>query len=610
MSTSDHHTDFDRKNFLKTLPTQPGVYRIFDADGEVLYVGKARNLKNRVANYFRERQPSPRHDNLVRQLARVEVTVTHTEGEALLLENTLIKELKPRYNVLLRDDKSYPYIYLSNHEFPRLSIYRGAKNLPGRFFGPYPSAGAVRDTLNILQKVFQLRQCEDSFFNNRSRPCLQHQIKRCSAPCTSVINQPQYQHDVENTVLFLEGKSDQIIKNLVARMEQSATELDFEQAALYRDQIKRLRQVQERQHVSGERGNLDVVAVATQGGEACVQVFFFRDGRLLGNNHFFPKIPQGEQPGSVLNAFISQYYTRRELPQELVLSHDPEERELLIEALQDHAGHRVTISTKVRAERSRWLDMALRNARHTLAVQLSSKAGMRRRFEALQDALDLDIDISRMECFDISHTMGEATVASCVVFNEEGPLKSDYRRYNIEGITPGDDYAAMKQALTRRYTRIQQEEGKRPDILFIDGGKGQLTQARHVLQELQVDDVNIIGIAKGSDRKAGLEMLYRAENNQPLVLPSDSAALHLIQQIRDEAHRFAITGHRQRRAKARTTSVLEEIPGVGQKRRQSLLKQFGGLQQLSRAGVEDIAGVDGISRALAQRIYDVLHSDG
>jgi excinuclease ABC subunit C len=451
-----------------------------------------------------------------------------------------------------------------------------------------------------------LRQCEDSFFNNRSRPCLQHQIKRCSAPCTGVIGYEAYQRDVGNTILFLEGKSDEVINGLVTRMEQSAAALNFEEAALYRDQIKRLRQVQERQHVSGTRGDLDVIAVAVQGGEACVQVFFFRDGRLLGNNHYFPKIPQGEEPAAVLSAFISQYYARREIPEELVVSHQLEDRDMLCEALHDHAGHRVAITSKVRSERARWLDMAVRNARHALGVQLSSKAGMRRRFEALQEALEADYDITRLECFDISHTMGEATVASCVVFNEEGPLKSDYRRYNIEGIIPGDDYAAMKQALTRRYTRIQQEDGKLPDILFIAGGKGQITQAREVMEELQVAGVTIIGIAKGADRKAGLEMLYRAENNRPIVLRSDSAALHLIQQIRDEAHRFAITGHRQRRAKARTTSVLESIPGVGPKRRQRLLKQFGGLQQLARAGVEDIAGVEGVSRDLAQRIYDAF----
>ena len=527
----------------------------------------------------------------------------------MILESNLIKQLRPRYNVLLRDDKGYPYIHLSNEDFPRLSLHRGARTAPGRYFGPYPNAGAVRDTLNLMQKVFRLRQCEDSFFRNRSRPCLQYQIKRCSAPCTGFIDQEAYWRDVQDTVRFLEGKSGQVIDDLVVRMEAAAERLRFEEAAVYRDRIVQLRQIQERQYVSGEAGDLDVVACAVQSGAACVQVFFFRDGRLLGNRSFFPKIPEDEGSPAVLAAFLAQYYLDKEAPREILVNQPLEDADLLAQVLQARSGHRVGIASRVRGERARWLEMAARNAEHALSAQLSSKAGMRRRFEALQDALGLEFEISRLECFDISHTQGEAPVASCVVFDGEGPVKSDYRRYNIQDITPGDDYAALRQALTRRYLRLQQGEGKLPDILFIDGGKGQVAQAREVLQELQVADVTIVGIAKGADRKPGLEVLHLSGNGRPLILPADSMALHLVQQIRDEAHRFAISGHRQRRAGARKTSVLESIPGVGQKRRQSLLKQFGGLRQLARAGVEDIVRVDGISKELAQRIYDAFHGE-
>lgn len=599
---------FDADAFVKNLTTLPGVYRMLDAKGQVLYVGKARNLKRRVASYFRGSK-SAKLSSLVENTHAMEVTVTHTEAEALLLESNLIKKFKPRYNVLLRDDKGYPYLYLSPSEFPRLTFHRGAKRGPGRYFGPYPGAGAVRETLNLLQKLFRLRQCEDSFFRNRSRPCLQYQIKRCSAPCTGYIDQPSYQRDVEHTILFLEGKSEAVIDDLVARMETASAELKFEAAALYRDQIVQLRKVQERQYVSGSRGDLDVVAGVMQEGAACVQVFFFREGRLLGNKAFFPVVPEDTAPAQVLSAFLSQYYLDKAVPNEILLNQELRQAELLHQALQTHAGHRISLSAHVRGERARWVTMAERNAEHALQAWLAAQGSMRRRFEALQDALGISFEPMRLECFDVSHTQGEATVASCVVFNTEGPVKSDYRRYNISDVTPGDDYGALRQALTRRYTRLRTEEGKLPDILFIDGGAGQVNQARQVLEELQVTGVTLIGIAKGPDRKAGLEVLYLAEENRPLILAADSAALHLIQQVRDEAHRFAITGHRQRRAKARTTSVLEGIPGVGQKRRRSLLKQFGGLKQLSRAGVEDIARVEGISKELAQRIYASFHSE-
>lgn len=602
---------FDGKAFLKNLPQHPGVYRMLGAQGEVLYVGKARNLKKRVASYFRASGLPPKTAVLMAQVCDMEFTVTHTEGEALILENNLIKEHLPRYNVLLRDDKSYPYIYLSaSDEFPRLALHRGARKARGRYFGPYPSGGAVRESLSLLQKLFPVRQCEESFYRNRSRPCLQYQIKRCTAPCVGFIDREAYQEDVRHAVLFLEGKSTEVIDELVERMDRAAAKQEYELAARYRDQIASLQKVQERQYVSGERGDLDVVACVVEGGVACVQVFFVRAGRNLGNKYFFPRIPAGLEPAEVIAAFLPQYYLDKPVPDEILLSHGMEDQALLAEVLGAQAGHGVQLRQRVRGERARWVAMALRNAEHTLHARLASKMGMQKRFEALQDALQLEQLPARMECFDISHTMGEATVASCVVFDQEGPLKSDYRRFNIEGITEGDDYAAMFQALKRRYTRLKKGEGKIPDLLFIDGGKGQLTQAREVLEELQVEGVTIVGIAKGPERRPGMETLFLSEQSRPFILPADSPALHLIQQIRDEAHRFAITGHRQRRARARTTSVLEEIPGMGPRRRQRLLKQFGGLREVASAGVEDLARVPGISPKLAQKIYDALHLEG
>lgn len=603
-------TPFNPQAFLKNLATLPGVYRMLDEQGQVLYVGKARNLKQRVSSYFQKNHASAKTCSLVAHIHAIEVTVTHTEVEALILESTFIKEFKPRYNILLRDDKGYPYIHVSAGLFPRLSLYRGAKRAPGRYFGPYPNTNAVHDTLNILQRTFRLRQCEDSFFRNRSRPCLQYQIKRCTAPCVGLINQDDYQHRLRDALLFLEGKSGQVIDDLVQRMENTAAQLKFEEAVVYRDQIMELRQIQERQHVEGESGDLDVLACAVQGGTACVQVFVFRGGRLLGNKAFFPRLPEEADAPAVLSAFLAQYYLDKVIPAEILVSHELADAALLAQAFQERAGRRVAITARVRRERARWLDMARRNAGHALLAQLSSQAGMRHRLESLQDMLGLDFELSRLECFDISHTQGEATVAACVVFGAEGALKSDYRRYNIENITPGDDYAALHQALSRRYTRLKQEDGRLPDILFIDGGKGQAAQAIHVLEELQITGVLVIGIAKGPERTPGLETLYLSAENHPVILPSDSAALHLVQQIRDEAHRFAITGHRQRRAKTRKISALDTIPGIGPKRRQALLKQFGGLKQLARAGVEDIIQVDNISAELAQRIYDAFHGDG
>ncbi|MBT3026940.1 MAG: excinuclease ABC subunit C [gamma proteobacterium symbiont of Ctena orbiculata] len=601
---------FDYAGFLNTLTTRPGVYRMLNAAGDVLYVGKAKNLKKRVASYF-TRSLNQRIQLMVGQIAQIEVIVTHTEAEALLLENHLIKSLKPKYNVLLRDDKSYPYIYLStDHRYPALSFRRGARRGKGRYFGPYPSAASTRETLQVLQKLFPVRQCEESFFRNRSRACLQYQIKRCTAPCVGQVSAQAYGEDVDHAVLFLEGKTSQVIDELVARMEQASGELNFEQAAIYRDQIKHLRRIQERQYVSGEGGDLDIVALAKRGGSVCIQVFYIRSGRNLGNKSFYPSAPRDASEATILQAFVSQYYLEKPVPSEIILTRQLAEQALLQEVLSQQADKRVRISSRVRGERARWLKMAQGNAEMALQARLNAQAGMEERLLALQQALQLQALPERMECFDISHTRGESTVASCVVFNEQGPLKSDYRRFNIEDITPGDDYAAMAQALDRRYRRIKKGEVALPDILFIDGGKGQIGAVHERLQDLGVSGLTLVGVAKGVDRRAGMEQLFLLGRKAPIILPADSAALHLIQQIRDEAHRFAITAHRQRRSKTRNRSILEQIPGIGPKRRQRLMKQFGGLQELSRAGIEDISSVEGISTALAEQIYHAFHEKG
>ncbi len=600
----------DPRALLKQIPPRPGVYRMIDGAGQVLYVGKAKDLRRRVGSYF-SRSLNRRLQVMVGQIADVEVTVTRTEGEALLLESNLIKSLRPRFNVVLRDDKSYPYIRLTVSEtFPRLAFHRGSTKGPDRFFGPYPSAWAVRETLQLLQKLFPVRQCEDGFFRNRSRPCLQYQIKRCSGPCVRLVSPEDYAVDVDHTIKFLEGRTDEVIGELLARMEAAAAALAFERAAVLRDQVATLRRIQQRQYVSGESGDLDIIACAQEGGVTCVQVFFIRAGRNLGNKAFFPQVPEDTDEGGVLAAFLTQFYAGKQVPAEIIVSAEPEERELLERALGEQAGRRVVIKPRVRADRARWLEMARGNAVLALKSRLASQAGFTQRLEALRDALELDELPDRMECFDISHTGGERTVASCVVFDAEGPRKSDYRRFNIEGITSGDDYAAMHQALTRRYTRVKQGEYPLPDLLFIDGGRGQLAAVEAALQELAVSGLTLVGVSKGPDRRPGTEQLWLSGRNTAVILSADSPAMHLVEQIRDEAHRFAITGHRQRRAKARTRSPLEEIAGIGPKRRQTLLRAFGGLQGLERAGVEDIARVDGISRKLAEHIYDALHGQG
>lgn len=611
MTQSEQLLKFDVKAFLKTLSRRPGVYKMLNAAGEVIYIGKAKSLKNRVSSYFRSGDPSPKQRAMLNHVASIEATVTHTEGEALLLENQLIKRYKPRYNINLRDDKSYPYIYVTTHQnFPRITFHRGAKRKQGRYFGPYPSAGAVRESLKLLQKIFPVRQCEDTTFKNRSRPCLQYQIERCTAPCAGLVGEEEYRRDVEYTALFLEGNGGLVIDELVKRMEASAHALDFERAARYRNQIASLRTVLEKQFVNGERGDLDIVACACKGSNACVQVFFIRRGQHLGDRTFFPKMADDHDPGSVLGAFIPQYYLGREIPGELILSHAVENPKLLAEVLTEQAKHNVLLTSRVRGDRARWLEMALANAENGLAGRLANREGLYARFLNLQRLLGCKEPPKRLECFDISHTQGEQTVASCVVFDREGPVKSAYRRFNIEGVTPGDDYAAMAQAVSRRFNRMKKGEHACPDILFIDGGKGQVRAAQKVLRELEVKDVMIIGVSKGSDRKPGMETLVLADDNRTLFVEPGAGALLLIQHIRDEAHRFAVTGHRQRQRRAKTQSVIESIAGLGPKRRQRLLKQFGGLQGVTKAGIDALCGVEGISRQLAQRIYDTFHQPG
>jgi len=601
-------SEFDIKDFLKNLTKRPGIYKMLNDKGEIIYIGKAKNLKNRVSSYFRTKTASPKQQAMVVKINTIEVTVTHTEGEALLLESQQIKRYKPRYNICLRDDKSYPYIFISSyHDFPQITFHRGAKKKRGKYFGPYPSAGAVKETLKLLQKIFPVRQCDDSYYNNRTRPCLQYQIERCTAPCVNLIDKPDYAEDLDNTVLFLEGKGHLLIDQLIDKMENAANSLEFERAVVFRDQIARLRTVLEKHFVHGEKGDVDIIACASKAGVACVQVFFIRNGQNLGNKLFFPKVSAEDGAADILQAFIPQYYLDRQAPYELIISHVITEVDLLKQVLSKQAGHGVIISDKVRADRLKWLQMAEINAENSLLSKLADKQGLYARYVNLQEELGCSELPKRLECFDISHTQGDQTVASCVVFDREGPVKSAYRRFNIEGITPGDDYAAMYQAVSRRFKRLKKGEHQAPDILFIDGGKGQVNEVQKALAELQVNNVMIVGVSKGPDRKAGMEKLILVEQEQPIDITPGASALLLIQHIRDEAHRFAITGHRQRRAKAKRESVLESIAGLGPKRRQLLLKQFGGLQGVSSAGVDALAGIDGISKQLAQRIYDRFH---
>jgi len=599
---------FDAKSFVESLPARPGVYRMLGAGGEILYVGKAHSLKSRVASYFQPSNVQPKVVALIAKTAAMEVTITNSDIEALLLELNLIKKHRPRFNIILRDDKTFPFLHLTtDHEFPALNLYRGSRKEPGRFFGPYPSVGAVRETLQQLQKLFRLRNCDDTYFANRSRPCLQYQIQRCTAPCVGLISREEYARDMQSAVKVLEGRNEEVTHELGRRMEDAASRLEFEAAAKLRDQLANLKTVQAQQIMNAEvHHDADVIAVAAGNGEYCVALMFVRAGRSLGSTTFFPKAPLAE-PHEVLAAFIAQYYLERESPAEIIVEHDFEELGLLEASLSERTGRRLRIAASVRGIRARWLEMMQSNAQEALKMRGLARASIEANLEELREVFNLDETPSRIECFDISHTGGTDTIASCVVFGVEGPLKNDYRRFNIAGIQPGDDYAAMYQALTRRYKRVRDGEITAPDILLIDGGKGQLAEAARVLAELGVQGITLIGVAKGADRRPGQEQLFLLGQDTPTILPPDSSALHLIQRVRDEAHRFAIAGHRRKRAKRHSESILETIPGLGPVKRRELLKHFGGLQGILRAGIDDFVQIRGLGRSLAEVIYEHLH---
>ena len=596
---------FDSNGLIAGLPHLPGVYRMINDSGEVLYVGKAGNLKKRVSSYFHKNDHSPRIALMVSRIAAVEITVTASESDALLLENNLIKALSPRYNILFRDDKSYPYLLLTGHAFPRMAYFRGTPQRADHCFGPFPNVYAVRNSMDILQKIFRLRTCEDSVFAHRSRPCLLHQIKRCSAPCVAVIDQAAYATDVVHAQQFLTGKTDDILHDITTRMQHAAARFDYEQAAVLRDQIRSLTAVRERQSVTQAGAiDCDVLAVVSEQGMVCVNMAMIRGGQHLGDRSTFPRNAQQADIAETFSAFLSQHYLTADTPP-LIIANVTGDWNPIAAALSAHHAKKISIQTRVSGVRQRWLDMAVNNARLSLTRQLMQQASQSQRLAALRLALDMP-DLQRIECFDISHTMGEATVASCVVYDHEAMQPAHYRRFNIHTAAAGDDYAAMREALQRRYARLQQEDGVMADLILIDGGLGQLHQATDVMAELGISQVTLIGVAKGVERKAGMEQLISVDG-QSRRLSTDDPALHLIQQIRDEAHRFAITGHRAKRAKARNESVLEHIAGIGPKRRQKLLERFGGLRDLKNAGVDDIARVDGISRALAEEIYRQLH---
>jgi excinuclease ABC subunit C len=601
---------FDAKAFLASLTELPGVYRMLDAGGNVLYVGKAKNLKKRVASYFRENLASPRIAHMVSQIAAIETTATRTEAEALLLENNLIKSLAPRYNILFRDDKSYPYIVLSKGRFPRLGFFRGNPDRKADYFGPYPSSWAVRDSIHLLQKMFRLRTCEDTVFSNRSRPCLLYQIKRCSGPCVGLIAPDDYAADVQLAAMFLHGKQQEVTRRLNKAMEEASARLAFEQAAIFRDQIQSLHQVQEKQFVSSSKGeDIDILVAIREAGQLCVNLAMVRGGRHLGDRPFFPSNAGDSEPSDACAAFLRQHYALHPAPTRILVSplpteDDPGETETTLAEL---AGRPVPIQEARSLTHKAWINMALQNARLAVLARNQATAQQEQRLAALQEALQLPEPISRIECFDISHTMGEATVASCVVYDGNRMKKSDYRRFNIRDIQPGDDYAAMRQAVTRRYDSLASGEGTAPDLILIDGGKGQVASAFAALADIGLTHLPMIGVAKGEERKPGLETLIFPEGREPLQLPPQHPALHLIQEIRDEAHRFAITGHRAQRGKARKTSTLESLPGIGPARRKALVARFGGLPGVLAASPEQLAQVPGVSRELAEKIYSALH---
>lgn len=608
---------FDAQAFINNLTHQPGVYRMYDSDGVVIYVGKAKDLRKRVTSYFRKQVDAVKTRALVKNIANMDVTVTNSETEALILENSFIKKHRPRYNVLLRDDKSYPYIFVSDHTHPRIAFHRGTKREKGEYFGPFPNGYAVRESLRLLQKLFPVRQCDDSYYRARSRPCLQYQLKRCLAPCVDLPSDEEYRQQVDLAKLFLRGKNQQVVENLAERMQAASEHLEFEKAARFRDQISALRQVQDKNAVSGNQDMLDVLGLHRESGFTCVQVLFVRDGQIQGSRSYFPKVPANTENKELLESFLLQFYLNQQragqIPTEVVLPNGERVATNVQQALSEALGKQVKINANSRGERARYQSLANKNALNAVSSKLSTQTTMTNRLTALKLALekakvwDMDKPIERMECFDISHTMGDQTVASCVVFDPQGPLKSDYRRFNIKGITAGDDYAAMAQVMARRYKHAIEQDNV-PDILFIDGGKGQLKQAETYFADWPQPPL-LIGIAKGESRKPGLETLFLGFSQGAIQLSEDDAGLHLIQYIRDESHRFAITGHRQRRAKVKKTSTLEEIEGIGPKRRKTLLHNLGGLQQVKSASIEQLAQIPGISRTMAETIYHAFRDE-
>lgn len=606
-------SDFDPQRFVANLTTGPGVYVMYGLhhgkDGQVLYVGKARNLKRRVGSYFNRAEQSAKTERMLSFLQRIEVNLVHTEVEALILENNLIKQYRPPYNIMLRDDKGYPYIYLSaGSAWPKVAYHRGSQKAAGRYLGPYPNAKAARDAVTFIQKTFKLRDCEESFFRNRTRPCLKYQIQRCSGPCVGRVEETDYQQDVQHALRFLEGRNKEVIAALTTRMNAAAEALEFEKAASLRDTVQGLRKIEQEQNVDGQGGDVDVIVLAHSKAMVCVVVWFVRAGRQLGHRSYFPQGARDASDAELLAEFMSRYYPGKRIPAELILAAEPEDAEDLQQALSAQAGRKVLFKTRVRGTRAKWLDMAQLTATQALEQRLAMDSDMRKKLALLQEALELPRLPERIECFDISHSQGEGTVASCVVFDQNGAARSHYRRFNIRDITAGDDYAAIGQAVERRYSRLKKEGAALPDLILIDGGKGQLNRANEVLTELAVSGPVTVGVAKGVTRRPGLEQLILDADSPPLLLADHSPALHLIQQIRDEAHRFAITGHRQQRDKKRKRSGLEDIPGLGPKRRQALVQYFGGKREVSKAGVDDLCKVDGISRKLAEQIHDYFHS--
>ena len=606
---------FNPKKFIKSLTSRPGIYCMKNSEGKIIYVGKAKNLRKRVASYFnRIDSQTIKNQVMIKQIDNIDVTVTQTENEALILENNFIKEYKPKYNIIFRDDKSYPYIFLSTkHKYPRFYYHRGSLKGEGKYFGPFPSAGAVKKSLNLIQKLFLVRSCEDNVFSNRSRPCLQYQIKRCSAPCVNYISKDDYQYDLKNATLFIEGKKEKIIKELSEPMQSASDNLDYEKAAKLRDQIRSVREIQQKQYASGESDNFDIVACVKNTNYACIQLSFIRSGLNLGSRRYYPRNIENQNESNLIRAFLSHFYLSnmdlKKYSLEILLSHDIDDKKLLENVFNERFERKIKIKHNVRGERAKWLAMAKENAILNLKQKLAIDENLNKRFHALQKLLKIKQDINKIECFDISHTSGESMVASCVVFDKNGANKGKYRKFNIENITKGDDYGAMRQVVRRRYMRLVKEEAILPDLILIDGGKGQINVTQKELDELQLSHIPVLGIAKGPSRKPGMENLILSVKNNLIRCDSTSPALLLIQNIRDEAHRFAITAHRQKRKKRRDRSFLEEINGIGSKRKQVLIKHFGGLQGVSKAGINELSKVNGINRNLAKKIYETIHDN-